>query len=355
MTSPVLLCSAAATLLAASCSTPAMNPDPTPKPSDATSDSAVQADPGEQPLVYVEVEGHGLHAEIVLNGYPVTTIDGSGTYASAKNALLIGEGNRLVARLTSLDPVATAAAKADGWSGPPVPDDVSLAAVVRRYPAGYDGWQGTAGTALANIALAEWIEGARDQRREAFDAAVSAVPEGRRRAELLADSAAHLAVRFPVEIATEFDTADLPSFRPELLGRAPVSREAVLDYAEHLRRLLQRGDAGGLAAEAQPKRDWGNRAVPQQATADYQTMFEEIFDFGTVEAAFTRDQIIAEPANGGRVWLLSVRREPWIDPETKRAYPEPEEFVYALNPETNENTTFEVAVGMEGGRLRIVR
>lgn len=332
--------------------------DPAPAPMETAATPAAADTSEARPYVYLDAAARGLRAEIAVNGSPVATLDGAdgaaASYTSAVNRTLVGEGNRLTVRLLAADPAAAEAARAAGWPGPEVPPDAALTLDVRRYPAGYDGFTGTGGEVLAELGLAGVVEAEAERRRAAFDSAVSRAPSDRARAALLADSAGHLAVRFPLEAEAAFDTADLPSFRAELFEREPVDREAVVDYAMRLREMLRAGDIDGLTREAQPKREWGNRALPQEYEPDYRAMFEEILAFGEVQADFGRDQVEAVSVNGGRLWQLSVRRAPWVDPKTGEVYPLPSRLIYAQNFETGRSTTFPVTVGMEGGRLRIV-
>ena len=321
-------------------------------PADAEADPPGADTADAVPYVYVEAEGAGLRAELAVNGFPVTALDGAATYASAVNSRLVGEGNALAVRLVPATE-DSALVEAAGWAGPEVPAGAHLVVAVRRYPADYDGWLGD-GELLAEVDLREVVAAERERRQAAFERALALAASDRARAELLADSEAHLAIRFPLEAEAVFDTADLPSFRAELFEREPVEREAVLDYAVRLRDMLRAGDVEGLVREAQPKMDWFNESMPQEYEKDYREMFERVLAFGEVQATFGRSDVVAEPVNGGRLWRLTVPRAPYVDPATERVYPLPSEFVYVQNFETGRSNTFPVTVGLEGGRLRIV-
>lgn len=324
--------------------------DPTPM---ETTSAAAADTAGVLPYVYVEARSRGLRAEIAVNGFPVATLDGATTFSSAENPFFVGVGNRLTVRL--LPPSGAEAADESGAETAATPDPgAGFEVVVRRYPAGYDGWLGDGGEVLAETSLPAILAAERDRLQAALDAAVAAAPSDGARARLLADSSAALTVRYPLAGEVAFDTADLPSFRAELFEREVASREAVLDYAMRLRQMLRARDIDALVAETQPKMDWGNRATPQEYEPDYRAMFEEMYAEGEIQADFTRAQVVAVPVNGGRLWALSVARPPYVDPETKEATAEQEAFVYTLDPATGRYNVFSVAVGMDRGQLRIV-
>jgi hypothetical protein len=136
---------------------------------------------------------------------------------------------------------------------------------------------------------------------------------------------------------------DVLDFSPELGDAAPFDdRDALVDYALHLRDLTGAADVDALMQELEPKIQTWVAAYdePHQAFAD--SLRQELSEFMTESPIvdFERDQVEVSPCCGGRIWRLTRGGEPLLQSD--------------VLPD-GSRTQFQVFVAPRDGALRIVR
>ena len=136
------------------------------------------------------------------------------------------------------------------------------------------------------------------------------------------------------------DTID---FSDELGAIDPFEdREALLDYAIHLRDLLGARDLDGLMTEHGPKIAAWIAAYQEPAQALEDSLRQEMQEFlkESPVTDFGRDDVELVRCCGGRVWGLERRGEPF--------------FLSEVQPDGG-TSQFRIFVGVRDGQLRVVR
>jgi hypothetical protein len=225
------------------------------------------------PIFHLELQVRSCEAELRLNGFPVIpSLTSPGalpvSFAPPVNPYLCGARN-------TVELVLRAAVAPGGSEAPFAAADFEMN--VRRFEKG-DIVEPGAGETVTFLSLP-------DELRERIRRGEQSPP-------------ATVFHKFPNELV---------DFSGELLDAPPFEdREAVVDYALHLRDLMAAGDVEALLAEYEPKA----QAWVQAYGSPYQSILEK--SRGTLaelirdepELNFTRADLDVRPYCGGRIWGL---------------------------------------------------
>lgn len=257
--------------------------------------------------LFVAVEA--CRATVTLNAVRLFELDGSTQprfFAPPINHYLIGPGNRLEIELSpALDDRGEA--RVTRLSA------AHFEATVARYAAGDPVIDAYSGELLAEVIVPE--------------AMAASDPE------------------LPAYLRVDFDTDGDAARRLLVDGDLIADAHEVVDYALRLRDLLAAGDAAALAAELAPKMRAYSEAFDEVVDEDLPGLQgflrSEVLALDP-DTAFERDDLVAEPSAGGRVW--SVRRTTG------------EPLIVTQRPDADGAfTQIDVWVGRAGGALKVVR
>lgn len=260
------------------------------------------------PIYHVELFATDCRAELRLNGFPAVSLTSANgvpvTFSPSINPYLCGARN-------TIEITVHPATRADGSATRF--DDAVIRGSVKRFERGGIVAPET-GDVVVRFAITDEL---RDRVR---------------------DEDLELPVSFTVPFASE-----AVDFSDELLeGPTFSDREALLEYALHLRDLLASGSAGGFAAELAPKAQVWSQAY-QRPPEDYaRAMAQALSEFasGRPVVDFDRGDVELTSCCGDRLWGLTRKEGA---PLLQADFPD------------GSSRRFPVYVGLRAGALRIVR
>jgi hypothetical protein len=260
------------------------------------------------PIYHLELVAADCRAELALNGFPLISLESANgvpvTFVPPVNPYLCGARNTIE---VTIHPATRPGGSLTTFA------DASVQGNVKRYEKG--------GIVAPETGAVVVQFGITDELRDR-----------------VRDEKLELPVSFTVPFANE-----AVDFSAELLGGPTFDdREALVAYALHLRDLLAAGDAGGIAAEMQPKAQVWSQAY-QRPAEEYSTAIRDAlvaFTGGRPVVDFDRDGVELLPCCGGRVWLLARKeRKPLLHSDFS----------------DGTNRSFTVYAGVRDGALRVVR
>jgi hypothetical protein len=155
----------------------------------------------------------------------------------------------------------------------------------------------------------------------------------------------NLAALFPISETYSFDNEDGLSFKDRLID-APVIKDenVVLDYARHLRELIQQRNTKELFEEYKTKLDDYDNAYPDQKEEDNFEWFKKLMEKkyyprGPVDD-FKDEELLLVPWCDGRVWEIALK---------------PDRAFFCTKGLNGKRLSIEVFVGMIDNKLRIIR
>lgn len=218
------------------------------------------------PIFHLELTCRTCGLEVRLNDFPVaelTSSDQPSWFAPPVNPWLVGELNILDVTIHS--------------AGGSAFDDAAVEGHVRRFEKGDIVAPGEGPEIFAFTIPDELRERVREEELE-----------------------------LPQSFSVVFANDEI-DFSDELSTPPPFDdREALLDYAIHLRDLLRAQDVDGLVAEFAPKANTWARAFDEPEPGFVDSLREELREFFAegVETDFERSDLALAPACGGRIWEL---------------------------------------------------